>query len=269
MGENRALHRTSLGSRGDHVVLLHGLFGQGRNWLTIAKQLAETHRVHLVDLPHHGRSPWFDRFDMKQTVDKVLEALPDDEPVALIGHSLGGRVAMMLSLLEPHRVERLVIVDISPVDYDTEREFAGYAAGMKELDLERVARRADAERLLEPAVPDGAVRSFLLQNLRRDETTHAGWSWQLNLEVLDRDLSVIGIWPGEEFTEVSRFPGPVLWVAGECSDYVKPEHGAAMTRLFPQVDKITIDGAGHWLHSEKPDDFVTTVARFLAEPARS
>lgn len=247
------------------MVFLHGLFGQGKNWTGIAKQLAERHRVLLVDLPHHGRSPWPARFDFAEVAEQVVATLPDDEPVTLVGHSLGGKVAMVLALLHPERVARLVVADISPVDYEASREFPGYIAAMRELDLAQVVHRADAERMLEPAVPDPTVRSFLLQNLRRDAAAPAGWSWQVNLDVLDRDLPVISAWPADRLATVAPYDGPVLWLAGGRSDYVRPAYDAAMDRWFPRNRKVTLKDTGHWLHSERPELFLEVLKRFLGD----
>jgi pimeloyl-ACP methyl ester carboxylesterase len=247
------------------VVFLHGLFGQGKNWTGIAKQLAERHRVLLVDLPQHGRSPWTERFDFAEVAADVVATFPDDEPVALVGHSLGGKVAMMLALLHPERVERLVVADISPVAYAASREFPGYISAMRGLDLSRVERRSDADRMLAPAVPDDTVRSFLMQNLRRDPAAASGWSWQVNLDVLDRDLPVISDWPADELAGVTPYDGPVLWLAGSRSDYVRPEYEGAMDRWFPRNRRVTIKDAGHWLHSERPEIFLQVLERFLGD----
>lgn len=249
------------------MVFLHGLFGQGKNWTQVAKQVAEQHQVLLVDLPHHGRSPWPERFDFAQAAAQVLDVLPDDEPVTVVGHSLGGKVAMVLALLHPERVERLCVADISPVSYEASREFPGLIAAMRELDLTQVVHRSDADRLLEPGVADATVRSFLLQNLRRDTDAsgRAGWRWQVNLDVLDRDLAVISSWPEAELADRPPYDGPVLWLAGGRSDYVKPEYDAAMDRWFPRNRKVTIKDAGHWLHSERPDVFVEVLRQFLGD----
>ncbi|GAA3665586.1 alpha/beta fold hydrolase [Nocardioides ginsengisoli] len=247
------------------MVFLHGLFGQGKNWTGIAKQLADRHRVLLVDLPQHGRSPWTERFDFAEVAADVVATLPDEEPVALVGHSLGGKVAMMLALLHPERVERLVVADISPVAYAASREFPGYIAAMRAIDLSRVERRSDADRMLEPAVPDDTVRSFLMQNLRRDAAAASGWSWQVNLDVLDRDLPVISDWPAEQLAGVTPYDGPVLWLAGSRSNYVRPEYEAAMDRWFPRNRRVTIKDAGHWLHSERPEIFLQVLQRFLGD----
>ncbi|MCR1781762.1 alpha/beta fold hydrolase [Nocardioides carbamazepini] len=264
------LHHTALGSTGSRVVFLHGLFGQGKNWTGIAKQLAERHRVLLVDLPHHGRSPWPARFDFADAAADVLATLadwagPGAEPVTLVGHSLGGKVAMVLALLHPERIERLCVADISPVAYPESREFPGYIAAMRGMDLGQVVHRSDADRLLEPAVPDTTVRSFLLQNLRRDPTAPSGWAWQVNLDVLDRDLAVIGEWPEAQLTDVPPYDGPVLWLAGGRSSYVRPEYEPAMDRWFPRNRKVTLKDTGHWLHSERPELFLEVLRRFLGD----
>ena len=262
------LHHTALGSTGSRVVFLHGLFGQGRNWTGIAKQLAERHRVLLLDLPHHGRSSWPERFDFVESAALVAEAITahgGDEPVALVGHSLGGKVAMVLALLHRERVERLCVADISPVRYDESREFPGYIEAMRGMDLGQVVHRSDAERLLAPAVPDPVVRSFLLQNLRRDPEAASGWSWQANLDVLDRDLGVISDWPEEQLAGVTPYDGPVLWLAGGRSSYVQPAYDAAMDRWFPRNRKVTLKDTGHWLHSERPELVLQIIQQFLGD----
>jgi len=247
------------------VVFLHGLFGQGKNWTGIAKQLAEQHRVLLLDLPHHGRSPWPERFDFAEAAADVLAGLPDSEPVTVVGHSLGGKVAMVLALLHPARVERLCVADISPVTYPESREFPGYIAAMRQMDLAAVTRRSDADRLLAPAVPDTTVRSFLLQNLRRDSAAPAGWSWQVNLDVLERDMAVISSWPEEQLADAAPYDRPVLWLAGGRSSYVRPEYEPAMDRWFPRNRRVTLKDTGHWLHAERPELFLEVLRRFLGD----
>ncbi|TNM47143.1 alpha/beta fold hydrolase [Nocardioides albidus] len=259
------LHHTALGSTGSRVVFLHGLFGQGKNWTGIAKQLSAEHRVLLVDLPHHGRSPWPERFDFVAAAEDVLAVLPPEEPVTLVGHSLGGKVAMVLALLHPERVGRLCVADISPVAYAESREFPGYISAMREMDLSRVVRRSDADQLLEAAVPDPTVRSFLLQNLRRDPAAPDGWSWQVNLDVLARDLAVISDWPEAELADAAPYDGPVLWLAGGRSSYVRPDYEPAMDRWFPRNRKVTLKDTGHWLHSERPELFLEVLRRFLGD----
>lgn len=255
------LHTTRYGDAGPQVVFLHGLFGQGRNWTQIAKALAENHRVLLVDLPDHGRSAWTGRFDLAEVADRIAGLLDPSDPVALVGHSLGGKVAMVLALRHPELVERLCVVDIAPVAYQRVGEFAGYIEAMRGLDLHALEQRADADRALADAVPQPTVRGFLLQNLRRD---HGGWRWQLNLDGLARDLPAIGGWPQEDLAAAPAYRGPVLWIAGEASDYVTDDAVPAMDRLFPRNRRVRIKNAGHWVHSEQPEVFGEVLRRFLA-----
>lgn len=260
MSEPSLPHATSYGDHGSRVLFAHGLFGQGRNWTQVGKALAGEHRVLLVDLPHHGRSGWDDRFDYVQVADQVARLLEGDDPAAVVGHSLGGKVAMVLALRHPELVERLVVVDVSPVPYDHLSQFEGYVAAMRGLDLHSLVQRGDADAALAPAVPDPTVRAFLLQNLRRDGE---GWRWQMNLEVLGRDLPVIGGWPEDQLAGLPAYDGPVLWVAGATSDYIRPEYAEAMDRWFPRNRLVTVKGAGHWVHSEQPEIFLEVLRRFL------
>jgi pimeloyl-ACP methyl ester carboxylesterase len=260
------LHTTAYGDHGSRVVFLHGLFGQGRNWTQFGKALAADHRVLLVDLPDHGRSDWTTGppegvgFDLIEVADVIAEHLAPDGPVALIGHSLGGKVAMVLALRHPDLVERLCVVDVSPVAYERAGEFAGYIEAMKAIDLGSLTQRADAGAALAGAVPNSTVRSFLLQNLRRDGDT---WRWQPNLDGIRRDLSAIGSWPTERLAGTPPYPGPVLWLGGERSDYITDDDVEAMDALFPHNRRVTIKNAGHWVHSEQPEVFGEVMRRFV------
>ncbi|MDX6359445.1 MAG: hypothetical protein QOH37_2499 [Nocardioidaceae bacterium] len=252
----------AIGDHGSRVVFLHGLFGQGRNWTQIGKGLAERHRVLLVDLPHHGHSGWEDGFDYLRIADQVAGLLKADDPVALVGHSLGGKVAMVLALRHPELVERLCVVDVSPVAYNHLSEFEKYVVAMRGLDLGSLTQRSDADAALAEAVPDPTVRAFLLSNLRRDGDT---WRWQINLDVLGSALPEIGGWPESRLTGLTPYQGAVLWVAGARSGYVKPEYASAMDRWFPRNRKVTLKDAGHWVHSEQPEVFLEVLRRFVED----
>lgn len=257
------LYTTTMGEQGPLVAFCHGLFGQGKNWTTIAKSLADDHRVLLVDMPDHGRSAWTDRFDYVDVADRVAALFTADDPVALVGHSMGGKAAMVLALRHPELVERLCVVDISPVDYEAKGEFAGYIAAMQALDLTTLEHRRDADAALASAVPNPTVRSFLLQNLRRADAADRGWSWQPNLALLGRDLATLGGWPEEALGGHPPYDGRTLWIAGEDSSYVEPHYAEEMDRWFPRTRKVTIKGAGHWVHSEQPAVFTEVLRRFL------
>ncbi|HYJ27545.1 MAG TPA: alpha/beta fold hydrolase [Nocardioides sp.] len=254
-----SLHTTVLGDGGPTVAFCHGLFGQGKNWTQIAKALSPDHRVLLLDMPNHGRSPWTESFDYVELADMVAAHLEPEGPVALVGHSMGGKIAMCLALRHPGLVERLVVVDVAPVTYASGREFVGYIETMRGMDLTSLERREQAEEALREAVPNPVVRSFLLQNLRR---TDDGWHWQVNLELLGEHMAGLVGWPGDRLGEAS-YDGPVLWVGGARSDYISDEHAGEMDRRFPRNRRVLIKGAGHWVHSEQPEVFLEVVRRFL------
>ncbi|GIG29194.1 alpha/beta fold hydrolase [Cellulomonas marina] len=260
------LRVTEVGTEGPRVVLLHGLFGRGRNFTQVAKALTPELRSVLVDLPNHGASAWTTTVDYPVVAGLVADLLDEryaaDGPVHLVGHSMGGKVAMVLALTRPDLVERLVVVDIAPAESSGAGEFEHLLASLAALPLERVVRRSDADELLAPAVPDERVRLFLLQNLR---ATDGGFAWEPNLALLRRELPTIGGFPEvlRPDGSAATFDGPVLWVAGERSSYVRPEHAAPMRRLFPRTRSVTVRGAGHWVHSERPDAFVDVLRAFL------
>jgi pimeloyl-ACP methyl ester carboxylesterase len=258
------LFSTQLGSSGPRVVFLHGLFGQGKNWTAIAKGLSDSARVALVDLPNHGRSPWTDHFSYPEMADQVAELLRaqgGDDQWAVVGHSMGGKVAMTLALLKPELVERLTVVDVSPVATQQISEFHTFIRGMQSVDLRTLSGRKDADLQLAAYVSDAAIRSFLLQNLRRDHSSSDdGWRWQMNLELLDDNLTEMAGWPE---LNAQPYGGPVLWVAGARSGYIRRGYTAAMRAHFPRVQLITIKDAGHWVHSEQPQVFLAIIRRFL------
>jgi pimeloyl-ACP methyl ester carboxylesterase len=268
------LHARTLGESGPRVVFVHGLFGQGKNWTTIAKGLAGDHRVTLLDLPNHGHSPWTERvdyLDMTELVAAELRSL--GEPVTLVGHSMGGKVALQLALRHPELLRALVVVDIAPTEYpvsggrtdDPDEEaapFAAFITAMRALDLGRLRTREDADTALRTAVPSRMVRSFLLQSLVREGLgDDGGWRWRLNLELLERDLAALRGFPDPP--PGARFDGPVLWVAGANSTYVLPEDRERMEQLCPATRLVRIKNAGHWVHSEQPEVFLETLRRFL------
>jgi pimeloyl-ACP methyl ester carboxylesterase len=273
--EEERLHARTLGEAGPRVVFVHGLFGQGKNWTTAAKGLSGDHRVTLLDLPNHGHSPWTERVDYLDMAETVADELGSfGEPVTLVGHSMGGKVAMQVALRHPELLRALVVVDISPTEYpvsggrtdDPDEEaspFAAYIAAMREMDLDSLVSREDADAALQDVVPSRMVRSFLLQSLVREGLgADGGWRWRLNLELLERDLGELRGFP--EPPPGAHYDGPVLWIAGANSHYVLPEDRERMEQLFPSTRLVRVKNAGHWVHSEQPQVFLETLKRFLA-----
>lgn len=240
---------------------LHGLFGQGRNWSAIAKGLGDDGASLLVDLPNHGRSPWSTEFsyvDMADAVaDDLVERLGSAASLIVVGHSMGGKTAMVLALRRPELVKGLVVVDIAPDDTSHGYGFGRLVAALRALDLASFTSREQADATLAATVPDAAVRAFLLQNLHR---TRHGFAWLPNLELIARDLPRISGFPqGLGGT----YDGPVLWLRGAQSGYVRDEHVPVMQRLFPHAELVTIPGAGHWVHSDAPDAVIAAIHGFV------
>ncbi len=259
------LASTSYGDSGPRVVMLHGLFGQGRNFTAVAKVLAGSARVTLVDLPDHGRSSWSDDVSylaMANRVADFLSAAGPGERWTLVGHSMGGKVAMLVALRRPDLVERLCVVDIAPAPSREVGGFGTYVEAMRAVDLDALPDRSSADRAVATRVPDPRVRGFLLQNLRREGSGNAArWRWQMNLDLLGDRLDELAGWPEGP---LGSYDGPVLWLAGGSSPYVRPDHASAMRTLFPRVLLVRIKGAGHWVHADQPEVFVSTLQQFLS-----
>ncbi|HEX3884294.1 MAG TPA: alpha/beta fold hydrolase [Stellaceae bacterium] len=239
---------------GPTVAILHGLFGWGRNWATIAQRLAARHRVVTLDLRNHGNSPWADGMSYAEMAEDVRETL-GGEPAALIGHSMGGKAAMVAALTSDW-VERLVVVDIAPVDYPAP---SAEMAAMQGLDLAAITRRAEADRLMAATIPDPAERGFLLQNLVFEDGRAR---WRLSLAAIERGMPDILGFP--EFPAGTVFTGPTLFVAGAESGYLRSEYEAGISRLFPAAEFASVAHARHWVHAEQPEAFLEVVERFLA-----
>jgi len=243
---------------GPPVAILHGLFGSGRNWASVAQRLTAHHRLIAFDLRNHGASPWAENMDYGEMAEDVRASLKarGHKRFALLGHSMGGKVAMMAALQDPDAIDRLVIADIAPVRYAMRH--LGEAQAMRRLDLAGIARRSQADAALAPAVPDAAERGFLLQNLIFEND---GVRWRLNLDAIARDMARLIDFPA--LPEGRAYEGPALFIAGARSDYVRSEHEPAIRRLFPKAEIAHIENAGHWLHAEQPAAFLAIVEPFL------
>lgn len=245
---------------GKPLVILHGLLGSSRNWGGIAGKLGETHRVMALDMPNHGASPWTEGMDYPSMAREVSRFIEDHVggPAAVVGHSMGGKAAMTLALTRPELVERLVVVDIAPVSYT--HTFAPYIKAMRAAPLGAAERRSDIEQAMAGMIPDPRVRAFLMQNL---EGGAGGYRWRANLAVLGAAMDDILAFP--RFADDAHYDGPALFLHGAESDYVLPAHEDLIMALFPHARLQAIEGANHWLHADKPAEFIAAVAAFLAE----
>jgi pimeloyl-ACP methyl ester carboxylesterase len=243
---------------GEPVLILHGLFGSGTNWSSLAKRLAAGFRVFTLDLRNHGDSPHARSMayrDLSADVAAFMHTQSIDA-ATIIGHSMGGKAAMMLALLAPQRVERLCIVDIAPVDYA--HDYDAILGAMRSIDLDRIERRGQADAALAASVSDPALRSFLLQNLRQRD---GRWHWRIALRHLVDQIDVITGWPSLAPDLVYR--GPALFVGGEHSSHLGAEHEATIRARFPMARVTHIRGAGHWVHAESPEEFGKIIDDFL------
>ena len=245
------LNTIEYGGRTDRpgLLIVHGLYGSARNWGVIAKRLSEDRQVVAVDMRNHGLSPWHETHsypDMAADLAVALESL--EGPFDVLGHSMGGKAAMVLSLTRPDLVNRLIVADIAPVTYGHSQ--IQFIEAMKAVDLDKVERRSDAAEQLEKVVEDSTLITFFTQSLDVKEK-----KWRLNLDVLAREMPNI-----LSFPEVTgQFDKPTLFLSGANSDYVKREDRDHIKALFPQAQFAKIRGAGHWLHAEKPREFEAAV----------
>lgn len=244
---------------GDHpgppLLIVHGLFGSARNWGVIARRLAENRPVLAVDMRNHGESPHDPRHDYPAMAQDLAEVIAAHGGVAdVLGHSMGGKASMFLALTHPTMVRRLIVADIAPVAYGHTQMHNIIA--MRRLDLEDLSTRAEADRRLSATVHDPGLRAFFLQSL---DLKAKPPRWRLNLDALEAEMPKILGWPVIE----GQFDGPVLFLSGQQSDYVSPEHRASITALFPKARFARIPGAAHWLHADKPREFEAAVTTWL------
>jgi pimeloyl-ACP methyl ester carboxylesterase len=250
------LHFKQLG-HGEPLVLLHGLFGSGDNWFGVAPKLAENFHVFAPDLRNHGHSPHHPEMDyplMAGDVEKFFAA----QKIAsahVIGHSMGGKVAMQFALDFPARVKKLVVVDMAPRAYA--RVHDNFFAALLALDLESFQTRQQIEEALAPEIPSLNLRRFLLKNLGRDN--HGKFIWKMNLRGVAENYSRLG----EVLSSQNHFERPALFIRGGKSDYINAADELEIRRFFAATAIQTIAVAKHWVHADAPEEFVRRVLNFL------
>ncbi|WP_137169456.1 alpha/beta fold hydrolase [Marinomonas sp. FW-1] len=245
------------GTSGPHLIVIHGLFGNADNWHSIAQSLAEHFTIHCVDLPNHGKSDSMSEASYPKMASAVLEWAKANNinTFYLLGHSMGGKVAMqMAAIAEAGQIEKLIVVDIAPVDY--EPSHTRILDGLKAIDEALPASRKEADSLLSQYESSLGVRQFLLKNLTKKEQ---GFSLDLSVQNIADSYPVILKKP--EINAAVNLP--TLFIKGENSDYIVADYQDAIAKLFPQASFKMISGAGHWLHAEKPVPFSSLVKRFL------
>jgi esterase len=258
------LHHTDLGGAGHPpMLLLHGMLGSSRNWQTTGRDLAGStgsppgrgYHVFALDARNHGKSPHAAEMTYAAMADDLIGWM-DGQGMAkatLVGHSMGGKTAMLLACRHPERVARLIVVDIAPKDYYWVAHRGEFAA-MNELDLASLQSRAEAELRFEARVPSHGMRKFLTTNLERDE--HGGWRWTVNLPVLTEALPVM---EKNSLQSEDRFAGPALFIAGGRSQYVQAGDHASIRQHFPAARIEVIADSGHNPHMDRREEFVRLV----------
>jgi len=243
---------------GPGIVILHGLLGAARNWGAAMRDLSADHRVVALDLPNHGGSDWTDRMDYPFLSKIVAEWIVDQgEPMTILGHSMGGKIAMTLALTAPSLVRALMICDMAPVSYT--HDFRGLIGAMKAVPLASITKRSEVESALAVDVPEPPLRAFLMQNL---ESSPLGFRWRANLDAFENNHADIVGFP--DFPADAAFGGPALFVSGGLSHYVSRRDHPTILRLFPRAEFRELAGCGHWLHADDPKGFIAAIREFLS-----
>lgn len=241
---------------GAPIVILHGLFGSSDNWLSIAKVLAEEHKVYSLDQRNHGQSPHNTEFNYEIMAEDLKEFLCQhkiEKPI-IIGHSMGGKVAMQFAVDNPEMLEKLIIVDIAPKSYPVHHD--KILEGLESLDLSTLKSRGDADKQLTEYVTEIGTRQFLLKNLAR---TTGGFAWKINLPAIKDNIEIVGLGLNSNVP----FEKPALFINGRNSDYITEGDGTLIRHHFPNSILKTIENAGHWVHAEQPADFLRLVKDFI------
>lgn len=245
-----------LGEGPEDLIIMHGLFGMSDNWQSLGRKWSEHFRVHLLDMRNHGRSPHSEDFSYDLMSDDLLEYLDQHqiEEAHIIGHSMGGKVAMLFAVLHPERCRSMIIADIAPKAYPPHH--MDVIEALEALDLSTISRRSEANEQFGSKLEPG-VRQFLLKNLYWEEKDRL--NWRFNLKVLSREIQKVG----ESLPPNAYYDRPALFLRGGDSWYIKDEDIDEIQSHYPQAELLTIPNAGHWLHAQQPELFFEAVSDFL------
>ena len=250
------LHFEAVGE-GSSVIILHGLLGSAENWRSMSRRLGAHYKAFAVDLRNHGRSPHSEIFDYDVMAADLREFVEQHAltRIMLLGHSIGGKVAMQFAIDHPDRVDKLVIVDIAPKRYEPSQH--DLLEALRLLDLPRYNSFGDVDAALAAAISDASLRQFLLKNLARDENGHL--RWKIDLEAIERNYHKLLRGLAAERT----FDKPSLFIRGGRSNYIEDTDAPLIRQIFPQAEIATLAQAGHWVHVDLPEEFFQTVVNFL------
>lgn len=252
------LYSKKLGE-GKPLIIMHGLFGMSDNWQTLGKKWAEQFEVHLLDMRNHGRSSHSEEFSYEIMSDDLAEYFEKENlgKAHILGHSMGGKVAMLFAVLNPNQLDKLIVADISPKYYKPHH--GEIITALKGLDLPNLKSRGEAEKQFAQLLDDAGVRQFLLKSLYWESKEKL--NWRFNLEAIANRIENVGT----EMPSHAIHYGDTLFVRGGKSNYIQQKDIDLIVEHFPDAEIETIDGAGHWLHAEKPKEFYEVVTRFLVD----
>ena len=243
---------------GEPLIILHGLLGSLDNWQTLAKKYAEDFTVFIIDQRNHGKSPHSDSFSYPILSNDLLEFCEQNHLYSthVLGHSMGGKVAMQFALDNPDMVNKLIVADIAPVNYPAGHNEIFNA--LLNVDLASAKSRKEIENVLAESITEFSTRQFLMKGLTRGDDNK--FEWKFNVDALWKNYeSILTKIESEE-----QFEGQTLFINGSNSSYVQPAYYEEIDQLFPNNIKATIQGAGHWLHAEKPEEFYEKTKAFLS-----
>jgi esterase len=250
------LHATISGS-GEPLIVLHGFLGMGDNWKSLALKFSQDYEVHLVDQRNHGRSFHDEEFSYEHMVEDLLRYLQHKGLgiVNILGHSMGGKTAMLFAVEYPELVNKLIVADIAPKFYPPHHQYILEA--LNAVDFEKVSSRNDIEEIYKQYIPEFGIRQFLLKNVYRNDKGR--FTYRFNLEVLSEQIDEIGV----ALPPRAVYEGPTLFLKGANSGYISVDDEGLIHAHFPNSRITNISNSGHWLHAENPTDFYNNVVSFL------
>ncbi|MCX2744550.1 alpha/beta fold hydrolase [Mangrovivirga sp. M17] len=245
------------GSGDNTLVILHGLFGSSDNWMSIAKTLEDEFHIYVVDQRNHGQSPHSDEWNYEVMAQDISDFIDEyiGHSTAVLGHSMGGKVAMTLAMQHSEKVKKLLVADIAPRHYPVHHR--QILDGLIKVDEANPKSRKEADDVLSDYISEKSIRMFLLKNLGRGENNNL--KWKINLEVINDKIEEVG----KSQKELEPTDVPTLFVGGEKSDYIRDEDKDLIKELFPESNVIQLKKAGHWLHAEQPESFTTVIKDFM------
>lgn len=265
-------YRTS--GSGTPLIILHGLYGSSDNWISISKELSSNFQVFIVDQRNHGLSPHSQIHSYEAMREDLLEFMDDKklERAHLLGHSMGGKTAMLFTLQYPHRVSNLIVVDIAPKNYSLNTNYSKHTTDHKNIvdlmagfSFKGFKTRTEIDSQLSKSIKNRQIRQFILKNLKRK--SDKSFDWKLNIKAIQHNLNNIldGIKPNlSEDSNKENLP-PTLFIKGEQSNYIMDEDSILIRNIFPQAQITTIANADHWIHSQQPALLTKTVKYFLEQ----